>query len=59
MAQHRNRPRLRVEGTLTDEQKAKTLALKLHLTLAQVLGLIARFGIDSPRLGAAARTLQS
>ena len=53
----RNRRRLHAVRTLADEQLAQQLALKLHLSLAQMLGLIARFGIDSARLPAAARKL--
>jgi hypothetical protein len=43
--------------TLADEQLSRNLALKLHLTLAQVLGLVARFGINSAKLSVAARKL--
>jgi len=45
----RHRSRLRAVRTLADEQLARNLALKLHMTLAQVLGLVARFGINSPK----------
>jgi hypothetical protein len=50
-----NKPRLRAERTLVQEQVAQSLALSLHLTLAQALGLIARYGVAEPRLYAAAR----
>jgi predicted nucleic acid-binding protein len=45
-----SRHRLRAVRTLADEQLARHLALKLHLTLAQVLGLIARAGANSAKL---------
>ena len=53
----RNRPRSHAVRTLADEQLAQDLALKLRLSLAQVLGLIGRFGTNSARLPAAARRL--
>jgi hypothetical protein len=37
----RNKFRLHAVRTLADEQLVRNLALKLHLTLAQVLGLVA------------------
>ena len=49
--------RLYAVRTLAEEQLARNLALKMHLTLAQGLGLVGRFGIKSPKLPVAVRKL--
>lgn len=46
------------DRTLLVEQEIKDLAMKLHLTLAQANGLVARFGGHSDKLDAAAKRLR-
>ena len=57
MTRRWNKHRLKAERTLTQEQAAKSLAISLHLPLAQALSLLGRFGARDPRLFAAARKL--
>lgn len=46
------------DRTLSVEQETKNLAIKLHLTLAQANGLVARFGSHSDKLDEAAKRLR-
>ena len=46
------------DRTLLVEQETKDLAMKLHLTLAQANGLVARFGSHGDKLDEAARRLR-
>ena len=46
------------DRTLLIEQEIKDLAMRLHLTLAQANGLVARYGSYSDKLDEAARRLR-
>ena len=50
-----NKRRLKAERSLTREQTARSLAISLHLSLAQALGLLARFGAPDAGVYAVAR----
>lgn len=46
------------ERTLTDEQAAKSLAMKHCLTMAQANSLVSRFGSNGDKLNEAAKRLK-